>query len=55
MTYGVQFLPSAQKAWKTLGRPAPDPIKAKRAERLAHPRMVKDALRVTRPSTLRSS
>jgi len=44
MTYELEFLPSALKEWKKLGSPVRDQLKKKMAERLARPRVSKDAL-----------
>ena len=44
MTFDLQFLPSALKEWGKLGGPVREQLKKKLAERLAHPRVPKDAL-----------
>lgn len=44
MTYRLQFLPSADKAWRKLGATVRSQLQKKLAERLEHPRVPKDAL-----------
>jgi len=44
MSFDLRFLPSALKEWEKLGAPVRAQFKKKLAERLEHPRILRDAL-----------